>query len=164
MAQELTTGNRMVSVITSRGEAKKIAIAPAITTWKQLQPILVQAGYVLSNMKVVESIGKATLEHPEAAIPVVSFRLYIMPMESKSGAAKAVPKSAKKVAKKAVKAAKTAKKAKKVQEKAEAVVEINDGLAHDSFEIGDEDYEPTPEELQQEYKNISEGIPGIKRK
>lgn len=182
MAQDLTTGTRMMSVITSRGEAKKLAVAPGITTWKQLQVILTQAGYVLSNMKVVESIGKATLEHPEAVIPSISFRLYIMPMESKSGAAKAakaakkevVAKKAttkstkeatsKKAAKKAAPAAKPARSSRAKTNQAETEVVNEDSGVAGLEEVEVEEYEPTPEELQMEYQNISQGIPGVKKR
>lgn len=175
MTQELSTGNRMVSVITSRGEAKKIAVAAAITSWKQLQVILTQAGYVLSGMKVVESIGKTTLEHPEAKLPEINFRLYIMPMESKSGARATKvatpekPKKATKAAKeKPAKASKVVKRAKKVVEEVEEErgidVEIDEPLESEPAPVEVEEYEPTPEELAQEWRNISEGIPGVKKR
>lgn len=77
------TEQRIITVVSTRGENKKIPFDG--NKWADLKTVLQNEGYELNNMKCVESIKKTTLEHPEAIVPDGNFRLFMMPMESKSG-------------------------------------------------------------------------------
>lgn len=85
---------RVITVITSRGERRKIPFAG--TRWGDLKSIMEKGGtdangdtyprYDLSNMKCAESVRKSTLEHVDAEIPDGDFNLFLMPYKTKSGA------------------------------------------------------------------------------
>jgi hypothetical protein len=106
---------RKITVITSVGEKK--TITTDVTVWSHLRNVLSQNGYSLSNMKALEGVKKGTLEHDDAILPVGDFKLYLMPVKSKSGAKAAKP--IKKAPTKAEKKATTAKVVAKVKKAVE---------------------------------------------
>ena len=120
------TAVREITVITTSGEKK--VIATNATKYSELKVELTKAGYSLTNMKVVEGTNKTTLQHPDAMLPGGNFKVFLLPVKSKSGAtsSKSATKKAapKKAAKKAAVKEVPAKKAttKKVAEK---FVDIN---------------------------------------
>lgn len=88
------TGPRVITVVTTLGEKKKIPFEG--NKWSDLERLLTNggkdvegksfSGYSLSNMKAVEGVKRNTLEHPDAVVPEGNFNLFLLPYKSKSGA------------------------------------------------------------------------------
>lgn len=82
--------NRIVTVRPSRGNSFKFVTNAS--NWGELRRLLEVGvndidGNVqtleLSNMKVIESVNKTTLEHKDAALPSTDFTLFMMQAQSK---------------------------------------------------------------------------------
>jgi hypothetical protein len=92
-ASTTTLTERVITVVTTRGEKKRIPFSG--TSWSELRSLLTKggldvtgqrfSGYSLDNMKCVEGVNKTTLEHDQARVPDGSFNLFMMPYKSKSG-------------------------------------------------------------------------------
>ncbi len=76
---------RVVTVITTRGDKKKIEYTG--TTWGDFKKVLEREGYSLGSMKALEGTTKRTLESNEALLPEGNFNLFLMPYKNKSGGA-----------------------------------------------------------------------------
>jgi len=163
---------RKITVITSVGEKK--TITTDVTVWSHLRNVLSQNGYSLSNMKALEGVKKGTLEHDDAILPVGDFKLYLMPVKSKSGAKAAKPatkgikaaakKVAAKVAKPAKKEAKPAAAKKPKKAKAEEVpIEI--AVIATVIEAIPEpvpEKEQTRDELRREIADLAKGLRDVR--
>jgi hypothetical protein len=149
-------GTRSVTVITTVGERK--VIETAATTWKELEREVKQT-HSLSNMKVVEGVRRTTLEHPDAVLPDGNFKLYLLPVKSKSGAKAAAPKK-KAVAKKAV--AKKAAPVKKATTKKAATKAPAKAKVIKAVKVAEPVVEQSPEELKSEIKSLASGFADVK--
>jgi hypothetical protein len=150
-------GLREITVITTNGEKK--VIETDVTKFKDLKPLLISNGYSLSNMKVVESVNRTTLEHVEATLPPGNFKVYLLPYKSKSGAAakKAAPKKA--IAKKAVaKKAAPKKAAKKTATKAAKPAKV----AKEVLPPAPPAPEQSKDELRNEVKELAGGFNDVR--
>lgn len=89
-----TKTQRVVSILSSRGE--RITVNYDGSTWEGLKKILSEGGtqsdgksfksYDLTNLKAVEVASNHTLEHKDAILPEGDFKVYLIPVASKSGA------------------------------------------------------------------------------
>lgn len=75
---------KKVTVYTSNlGNGK--TIETSATTFGALQTDLNSAGVSVENMRAVIGETKVTLEHPDAALPEGDFKIFLLPIKTKSG-------------------------------------------------------------------------------
>ena len=75
---------KKVTVYTSNlGNGK--TIETSATTFGALQTDLNSAGVSIENMRAVIGETKVTLEHPDAALPEGDFKIFLLPIKTKSG-------------------------------------------------------------------------------
>lgn len=72
-------------IVFTTGVGKKEITTNALN-WEDLKKDLEKNSVKYDGMKVMESINKTSLEHPEAAIPDGDFTLFLFPEKTKSGA------------------------------------------------------------------------------
>lgn len=73
---------RTIKVYSTRGGSQ--TIKTDVKTWGELRP-LVEEHYDLSNLQATENINKATLQHADAVLPAEDFKLWLRPIQTKSG-------------------------------------------------------------------------------
>lgn len=56
-----------------------------VTSFGQLQTVFMEKGVSYNNMKVVIGETRVTLEHPDAVLPEGDFKVFLLPMKTKSG-------------------------------------------------------------------------------
>lgn len=73
-----------VTVYSTSGK-NNVTIETNATTFGQLKPTLVEHGFNLSGMKAVVGETKVTLEADGVILPTEDFKLFLMPVKTKSG-------------------------------------------------------------------------------
>lgn len=77
--------SRTVTVYSTAGDSRGTNVASNATTWGQLQADLTSANINWSGMKAIEGASKHTFDSPDATLPEGDFRLFLMPVRTKSG-------------------------------------------------------------------------------
>lgn len=75
---------RNVRVVSTTGE-KKATLQTEALTITDLRSQLRNAGYNLTNTKIIEGESQVTLEQENAKLPLTDFTIFIMPVATKSG-------------------------------------------------------------------------------
>lgn len=77
--------SRTVTVYSTSGSSEGQTVATEATNWRSLQEDLGRASINYNGMKAIIGETKHTLESPEATLPEGDFRLFLMPVRTKSG-------------------------------------------------------------------------------
>jgi hypothetical protein len=83
--QAPVTTEREVTIYATRGGNMK-KIMTSAQTWGELQPLVRREGFDLSSLLAAENITKTDLVNDLAVLPSGSFRLFLRPKQTKSGA------------------------------------------------------------------------------
>lgn len=80
----MTNNSRVITVISTRGNKLNRYTMGQDLTWGDVKSVI-SADYDLDGLKVVESVGKTTLDLNEAKIPNGDVRIFMRPAKTKAG-------------------------------------------------------------------------------
>lgn len=172
---QVATTTRKIKVVVTRGENR--VIESSATKWGELEKQLKGLSYDVAKLGAVEGKSRHTLEHAEAVLPEGNFVLFLIPVESKSGAKAAAKRAApKKAAKKAapkkapkkaaVKKAAPKKAAKVTVKKDTGIADVVDSVKENTKateEVKVEEAFPDDNQLNAELNKVKGGIARAKR-